>query len=713
MIDATTADNSWWTVRHAPPENEELMRHTSHPPERDGGASSALDKDQGGSREGPVDSVNTQARRHLAPLSLRTLLILVVLAPMAAAAGFASSTAVATWSSSHEASVARSATLELDSLMRARAAIQDEHVLTGAIVYAAAYHMTPAEVGSLLGINLEAELVTARQAVDRQSVLRSTPLLTADYDKLLALRRAEALGKVTVAEVESFFGSFSSTIDGRWLSAFGSLSKGAAASAPLDIRNRLAVLGRAFTAFTAGLEQATVSEAVLTAPSSPGQVEALIDATDEFQSSVQGFPGQLGPQGSARWEAFQHNPQVRLFDSAITLAIQVGLRHAVPPYATSIKQHGVVFKGLVERLTALTNLVLGASADLRASTADQQNAAANGFVIDMLIILLLFIIGLGGALSLGRAVGKPLAQLVRAASAVRAGEFDLADLDESGPRELAVAAGAFNEMSSTLRAVEAHAVALAEGNLRHPVLDSPLPGTTGRALQSALDQLHESIQANETQRDLLHVRATHDSLTGLLNREAAVDALERDLARARRGDQALSLLFIDLDGLKAINDTFGHEGGDSAIRAVAEALSETTRQSDVVARLGGDEFVVGWLGSPDLAASSRLAERIRQQVSATVTEVGGVRIPIGCSIGIALSEPSDLAVDTLMKRADRALYLAKADGRGRVRSIPPLPDRPTRPLRGSARLEPGNRARPARPVEELPIEGELSSGGRR
>ena len=121
-------------------------------------------------------------------------------------------------------------------------------------------------------------------------------------------------------------------------------------------------------------------------------------------------------------------------------------------------------------------------------------------------------------------------------------------------------------MASTLRAVQAQAIALSGGDLDNPVLLRQLPGRTGAALQTALNQLHRSVQAAEVERKLLLERATRDSLTGLLNRGAALEALELDLASVRRssGDLVLTLFFIDLDGLKAINDSIGHDGGDAA-----------------------------------------------------------------------------------------------------------------------------------------------------
>jgi diguanylate cyclase (GGDEF)-like protein len=177
------------------------------------------------------------------------------------------------------------------------------------------------------------------------------------------------------------------------------------------------------------------------------------------------------------------------------------------------------------------------------------------------------------------------------------------------------------------------------------------------------------VQAGETEREALLERATRDSLTGLLNRGAALEALTLDLATARRsqGELVLTLFFIDLDDLKMINDSIGHDGGDVAIRAVAEALKHTTRASDVIARFGGDEFVVGWLGNPDSDVPEQLARRISSHVAGSQVGAPEGAVALACSIGVAVSEPSDSTVEELIERADRALYDAKTDGRGQIR----------------------------------------------
>jgi diguanylate cyclase (GGDEF)-like protein len=148
----------------------------------------------------------------------------------------------------------------------------------------------------------------------------------------------------------------------------------------------------------------------------------------------------------------------------------------------------------------------------------------------------------------------------------------------------------------------------------------------------------------------------------MLNRGAALDALQRDLDRAVRGEDALQLLYIDIDDLKEINDSFGHGAGDVVLRAVARAFELTTRSSDVVARIGGDEFLVARLGEGDDGAALHLANRILRQLATTVAVVDDHRIPIRCSVGIATSGPTDIRIDSVMKRADTALYEAKRHG---------------------------------------------------
>ncbi len=167
--------------------------------------------------------------------------------------------------------------------------------------------------------------------------------------------------------------------------------------------------------------------------------------------------------------------------------------------------------------------------------------------------------------------------------------------------------------------------------------------------------------------------ALHDALTGLPNRAFFSSQLAQALARARRSNTELSVLCLDLDQFKAVNDTLGHPIGDALLRAVAERLSRSLREEDTVARLGGDEFAI--IQAPITAAeeAGALARRLVEVIGAPY-EIDGHQIVVGASIGIALSPTDSSASDELLKKADMALYRAKADGRGTFRSFEPEMD---------------------------------------
>jgi diguanylate cyclase (GGDEF)-like protein len=163
----------------------------------------------------------------------------------------------------------------------------------------------------------------------------------------------------------------------------------------------------------------------------------------------------------------------------------------------------------------------------------------------------------------------------------------------------------------------------------------------------------------------LRHQALHDALTGLPNRVLALDRAEQMLARARRQQIAVAALFVDLDGFKHINDTFGHAAGDELLRMVASRLTTVIREGDTAARLGGDEFVVLLEGStldagPELVAE-RLLEVLRRPYD--MTDALGRQLSVTASVGIALG--ARVSADELLRDADLALYGAKASGRNR------------------------------------------------
>jgi len=156
----------------------------------------------------------------------------------------------------------------------------------------------------------------------------------------------------------------------------------------------------------------------------------------------------------------------------------------------------------------------------------------------------------------------------------------------------------------------------------------------------------------------LDMLANHDPLTGLPNRSYFQDFLGHALARAQREKSQVSLLFIDLDRFKHINDTQGHEVGDQVLGIVARRLDEQLRADDFVARLGGDEFAVILNHPPASRAASRVARKLNQAL-AEPFKLGQRRYAIGASIGISVYPDDGLDANTLLRQADLAMYQAK------------------------------------------------------
>jgi diguanylate cyclase (GGDEF)-like protein/PAS domain S-box-containing protein len=157
--------------------------------------------------------------------------------------------------------------------------------------------------------------------------------------------------------------------------------------------------------------------------------------------------------------------------------------------------------------------------------------------------------------------------------------------------------------------------------------------------------------------------AVHDTLTGLLNRRSLEDMLNRTIARAKRGTVS-SLLYMDLDNFKSVNDTVGHAAGDEVLITLTGLLKAELRTEDVVFRLGGDEFAI-LLDGIDGREALPAAERLRLTVEAHVFEQGGRVFPLSLSIGLIEIE-GNLATGELLSHADTAMYKAKAQGKNRV-----------------------------------------------
>jgi len=165
-------------------------------------------------------------------------------------------------------------------------------------------------------------------------------------------------------------------------------------------------------------------------------------------------------------------------------------------------------------------------------------------------------------------------------------------------------------------------------------------------------------------RDELLVQATHDSLTGIWNRRASMEALARELSRASRERKSVGLMLADLDHFKQINDTYGHPAGDCVLQTVAGLIKGALRDYDTVGRYGGEEFLIISPGC-DESALFRRGEHLRKAISRQSIATPEGDIPVSLSLGAVVSDGS-VSQAQMLKFADEALYRAKRAGRDRV-----------------------------------------------
>lgn len=181
-------------------------------------------------------------------------------------------------------------------------------------------------------------------------------------------------------------------------------------------------------------------------------------------------------------------------------------------------------------------------------------------------------------------------------------------------------------------------------------------------LALAKDRLEKALEENRALLSAAQHQALHDALTALPNRVLLYDRLSQTLIAAHRERSRCALMLMDLDRFKQVNDTFGHQTGDELLQQAAERLTSQLRASDTLARLGGDEFAVLLAGTD--AGGAAIAARKLVASIAEPFQVRGHRLEVGLSVGIALYPEDGTDADTLLRRADIAMYMAKRGGTG-------------------------------------------------
>jgi diguanylate cyclase (GGDEF)-like protein len=240
------------------------------------------------------------------------------------------------------------------------------------------------------------------------------------------------------------------------------------------------------------------------------------------------------------------------------------------------------------------------------------------------------------------------------------------------PVDFAVALARVNTQISRKRAVER--VALANEELRkvNEDLERRVEERTSRLID-ANQRLKVEIADREESQARSQYLAYHDSLTGLGNRLLFKEQLEEALTDDSVASHPLAVLFLDLDGFKAVNDTLGHSIGDLLLKSVAAKLRDILPRTDRIARLGGDEFAILQISAAQPGSSIALAKKIIEVVGQP-NSIDGHDVTVGASVGIAVARPGDMNTDNFLKSADLAMYSAKSDGRGTYRMFDPEMD---------------------------------------
>jgi diguanylate cyclase (GGDEF)-like protein len=368
----------------------------------------------------------------------------------------------------------------------------------------------------------------------------------------------------------------------------------------------------------------------------------------------------------ANFERLAADPQVEAFEQAVDSTL-LGQTSASGTVALDTGMITAAFRGYVARDELLDGLIDAAASEVRDEAhrlAGTEEDSLLSWAIGSSAIALVCI---GIALALSRSISRPLKDLASYAHKVNEGnlEAEPSARRNHGPRETQMAFATFTDLVANLQLLDAKTNALAHCDFDDPVLSEPLPGRLGRSLESSVALLSGSIVERDQLQTRLAHQATHDSLTGIGNRPAAISAIQAAMHRGARTGATVAVLFVDLNDFKAVNDSHGHRVGDEVLREIASRLTVDLRPGDFVARLGGDEFVVVADGIDDVAEATDLARRIIDQVRRPI-EFDGLFIRIGAAVGVALTLDGPEEPLRLLARADSAMYRAKRHDRSAI-----------------------------------------------
>ncbi len=392
---------------------------------------------------------------------------------------------------------------------------------------------------------------------------------------------------------------------------------------------------------------------------------AIAVASKQFDQAMNDLTSSSDPAVAAAARRILADQPGTPFARAIADAI-AGRPAAPLVGGTDLGEIAATFTSSVDLFSPLLDVMEARTARLDASATTLAATAERDARIGALGLLAALVMLLVVSLVVAASLDRPLSQLIEGMRRVGEGDLAVGPLLVDGPVEFAKATAAFNDVVVNLRRIEGKVDALANAELDDPRLREPLPGALGESMERSIQLLSDSVADRDALQARLAFQATHDALTQLPNRLGALESLDRALARSARTGSPLGVLFLDLDGFKAVNDTYGHQTGDDVLCEVARRLDEEARAGDFCARLGGDEFVIIAENVAGADGARSLARRVTHRIAEPfIVGPGGLdRTHLGVSIGIAMRSEADDTPLSVLARADEAAYRAKRAGSG-------------------------------------------------
>jgi diguanylate cyclase (GGDEF)-like protein len=539
------------------------------------------------------------------------------------------------------------------------------------LLYALASGFPVKTVNLILGSNLLGALRASEAATDR--AVAALPLsLSRRLGRQLETGRALLRSKrgASPGQVNAHYEQIEATLESNAASTLASVEqKMLLTSGGAPVSRALLALGWCLNLVQAAAAQARDNTAVFFGPLARRRQAATLLAQDDalFNEAGQQLATSGVPSVARAWAALAGSASVVQFNQFMvdgeqdrTMPFAAG-KIVVTPNSISFVTLIGAFKGIPAHWSLIANIVAQASAAVAATAASLASANDSSYQLWLVLVAVGAAMALTVAMFVAQSISRPLRRLADTARLVVGGHLEVDRLVASGPTETTVVADAFNALMDNLRLLESKAQALAACDFDNEVLGVPLPGRLGASLQDSVRVLAGSIQDRHHLQERLAYEATHDTLTDLLNRAAAISSLEHALHRAQRHGDATAVLYVDLDNFKQANDLHGHQTGDHILRQVGERLAKAVRNGDIVARLGGDEFVVIAERVDGMDEAEMLAARLLSALAEPV-QWDYVRLAAGASIGITIARGDDVSPLELLAQADLALYEAKQHG---------------------------------------------------